>query len=90
MGGWVTKMNFAFFGTPYRTHMKNHTACHKGYDMDLYPQLKDVNSQQAEQINRSLRSLSVVLAHSTFEHYLRILEIYFVYRNVRIKKNLNK
>ena len=45
-----------------RTHWKNHQACHLGYNMDLYPQLKGVNSQQAEQINRSLRSLSVVLA----------------------------
>ena len=35
--------------------------------MDLYPQLKRINSQQSEQINRSLRSLSVILAHSKFE-----------------------
>ena len=49
-----------------RTHRKNHTACHLGYNMDLYHQLKAVNSQQAEQITRSLRSLSVVLAYSSF------------------------
>ena len=46
-----------------RTHMKNHTACHNGYNMDEFPQLKNVNSQQAEQINRSLRSLATVFAH---------------------------
>ena len=56
-----------------RTHWKNHTSCRKGYNMDLYPMLKGVNSQQAEQINRSLRSLSVVLAFSSFEHYMKIL-----------------
>ena len=41
--------------------------------MDLYPMLKGVNSQQAEQINRSLRSLFVILAFSTFEQYMKIL-----------------
>ena len=63
--------------------------------MDLYPMLKNVNSQQSEQINRSLRSLSVVLAFSTFEHYMKILEMYFVYKNVEtrpkaVKKKLFK
>ena len=65
-----------------------HTACQKGYNMDLYPMLKGVNSQQAEQINRSLRSLSVILAFSTFEHYMKILEIYFVYKNVKTRRKL--
>ena len=73
-----------------RTHWKNHQACHLGYNMDLYPQLKGVNSQQAEQINRSLRSLSVVLAYSTFDHYMRILELYFVYKNVKTRQGFNK
>ena len=71
-----------------RTHWKNHTACQKGYNMDLYPMLKGVNSQQAEKINHSLRSLSVILAFSTFEHYMKILEIYFVYKNVKTRRKL--
>ena len=71
-----------------RTHWKNHTACQKGYNMDLYPMLKGVNSQQANQINRSLRSLSVILAFSTFEHYMKILDIYFVYKNVNTRRKL--
>ena len=53
-----------------------------------YPMLKNVNSQQSEQINRSLRSLSVVLAFSTFEHYMKILEMYFVHKNVKTRKKL--
>ena len=73
-----------------QTHWKNHTACQKGYNMDLYPMLKGVNSQQANQINRSLRSLSVILAFSTFEHYMKILEIYFVYKNVKTRKKLHR
>ena len=56
--------------------------------MDLYTMLKGVNSQHAEQIKRSLRSLSVILAFSTFEHYMKILEIYFVYKNVKTRRKL--
>ena len=69
-----------------RTHYKNHTACHSGYNMDEFPQLKNVNSQQAEQINRSLRSLATVLAHYKWETYLKVLELFFVRRNIRMKK----
>ena len=69
-----------------RTHFKNHTACHAGYNIDEFPQLKNVNSQQAEQINRSLRSLATVLAHYKWETYLRVLELFFVRRNMRMKK----
>ena len=68
-----------------RTHWKNHTACQKGYNMDLYPMLKGVNSQQAEQINLSLRSY---FGFSTFEHYMKILDIYFVYKNVNTRRKL--
>ena len=73
-----------------RTHYKNHTACHKGYNCDEFPQLKDINSQQAEQINRSLRSLVTVLAHYKWETYLKVLELFFVRRNMRVKKNKYK
>jgi hypothetical protein len=69
-----------------RTHWKNHTSCHSGYNMDEFPQLKNVNSQQAEQINRSLRSLSTVLAFYKWETYLRVLELFFVRRNLSLKK----
>ena len=58
----------------------------QGYNMDMYQQL----SQQSEQINRSLRSLSVILAHVTFDTYMKILELYFVYKNVKTRRKLNK
>ena len=54
--------------------------------MDEFPQLKSVNSQQAEQINRSLHSLATVLAHLRWETYLKVLELYFGYKNLRAKK----
>ena len=73
-----------------RTHYKNHTACHAGYNIDEFPQLKNVNSQQAEQINRSLRSLAAVLAHYKWETYLKVLELFFVRRNMRMKKTIKK
>ena len=68
------------------THFKNHKTCFSGYNMDEFPQLKSVNSQQAEQINRSLRSLATVLAHLRWETYLKVLELYFVHRILRVKK----
>ena len=58
----------------------------QGYNMDMYQQL----SQQSEQINRSLRSLSVILAHVTFDTNMKILELYFVYKNVKTRRKLNK
>ena len=58
--------------------------------MDKYPHLRGVNSQQSEQINRSLRSLSVILAHVSFETYMKILELYFVNKNVKTRRRLNK
>jgi len=61
----------------------------QGYNMDMYPQLRGINSQQSEQINRSLRSLSVILAHVTFDTYMKILELYFVYKNVKTRRKLN-
>ena len=69
-----------------RTHWKNHSTCHSGYNMDIYPQLKGINSQQAEQINRNLRSLSTVLAFYTFDRYMRVLEMFFVHHYLQIKK----
>ena len=69
-----------------RTHFRNNTTCHAGYNIDEFPQLKNVNSQQAEQINRSLRSLATVLAHYKYETYLKVLELFFVRRNMRMQK----
>ena len=69
-----------------RTHFRNNTTCHAGYNIDEVPQLKNVNSQQAEQINRSLRSLATVLAHYKYETYLKVLELFFVRRNMRMQK----
>ena len=66
---------------------KKHSACHLGYNMDLYHQLKAVNSQQAEQITRSLRSLSV---YSSFDNNMKILELYLVHKNVKTKQGFNK
>ena len=74
------------FLTEFATHFKNNKTCFSGYNMDEFPQMKSVNSQQAEQINRSLRSLATVLAHLRWETYLKVLELYFVHRNLRVKK----
>ena len=71
-----------------RKHWDNHTTCSQAYCMDEYPLLKHINSQVSEQTNRSLRKLSVVLAYYGWDNYLKILELFFVIRNLRIKNML--
>ena len=68
-----------------RKHWNNHTACSQAFCMDLYPSLKKINSQVSEQTNRSLRKLSIVLAYYGWENYLKVLELFFVTRNLKIK-----
>ena len=62
-----------------RHHLSNHKNCSQSYNMDNYRILDGVNSQVAEQRNRSLRKLSTTLAHYKFQNYLRILQLFFGY-----------
>ena len=61
-----------------RKHWPNHTACSDSYNIDEYPFLSNMNSQISEQLNRSLRKLSTILAYSEWENYLKTLEMFFV------------
>ena len=70
-----------------RKHWDNHTACSIGFNMDEYSALNDVNSQISEQLNRSLRKLSTVLAYMGWENYLKLIELFMVYKNLK-NKNL--
>ena len=56
--------------------------------MDEYPTLKHINSQVSEQTNRSLRKLSVDLAYYGWDNYLKIVKLFFVIKNLKIKKML--
>ena len=49
----------------------------------LESKVSDVNRQISEQLNRSLRKLSVILAYSEWENYLKILEFFFVTTNLK-------
>ena len=68
------------------TFLGNHTACSAAYDIDKYSDLKLVNSQVCEQRNRSLRKFSERLAHMTFNNYLKFLEVWFAYVNMKSKQ----
>ncbi len=69
-----------------RKHQDNHTSCSVAFNMDLYPVLKTVNSQLSEQTSRSLRKLATNLAYYESANYLKVLEMFFVTRNLKIKK----
>ena len=64
-----------------RKHWPNHTDCSQSFNVDEYPQLKHVNSQISEQLNRSLRKLSSVVAYLGWDNYLRVIELFLVNRN---------
>ena len=68
-----------------RHHLCNHTACSSSYDMSQYRYLDKVNSQLCEQRNNSLRKMSTTLAYYEFHNYLRILELFFAYTNLKVK-----
>ena len=68
-----------------RHHQKNHSKCSRAYNMKYYDQLKHVNSQLAEQLNRKLRKMAPSLAHYRFETYMKVLEHFFAYNNLKTK-----
>jgi hypothetical protein len=39
-----------------------------------------------EQLNRSLRKLSTILAYSEWENYLKTLEMFFVTKNLKVRE----
>ena len=69
-----------------RHHQKNHTACSKVYNMDNYKYLDEVNPQKCEQRNRELRKFSSRLAKMKFKTYVRWIELWFAYINLKEKK----
>ena len=72
-----------------RKHWDNHTTCSQAFCMDEYPSLKRINSQVSEQTNRSLRKLSIVLAYYGWENYLKLIELFLVAKNLKIKNVLS-
>ncbi|KAG5263916.1 hypothetical protein AALO_G00270060 [Alosa alosa] len=43
-------------------HWRNHSGCNAGYQLDVYPQHQDINSQLAEQSNSLLKKLKSQLS----------------------------
>ena len=68
-----------------RHHQSNHKACSQAYNISKYPEMNNINTQIAEQLNNSLRKLSTVVAYSNFETYLRIIQIFITVKNLQIK-----
>ena len=71
-----------------RHHQSNHVGCSQAYNIDKYPEMREVNTQIAEQLNNSLRKLSTVVAYSNFQTYLKIIQIFITIKNLKIKKVL--
>ena len=48
--------------------------------------MNHVNTQVAEELNNSLRKLSTVVAYSSFDNYLKIIEIFITIKNSKIQR----
>ena len=68
-----------------RHHLSNHTSCSKAYDINQYSYLDEVNTEKCEQRNRELRKFISRLAKMKFKTYLRWLELWMAYINLKEK-----
>ena len=64
-----------------RLHIKNHKSCSRGYNSDLYPDLKGVNTQQCEQRNSEMKKLSAMVSYCKPWSAWKIITIYMVTKN---------
>ena len=71
-------------------HISNHTTCSQAYNIDSYPDLAKLNSQISEQRNNALRKFSKRVAHMKFTNYLKFMEVWFAYTNMKQKKIISQ
>ena len=73
-----------------RHHLSNHTSCSKAYDINNYSYLADVNTQKCEQRNRELRKFSARLAKMQFDTYIKWIELWMGYVNLKEKNAIKQ
>ena len=73
-----------------RHHINNHTACSQAYNIQHYNDLARINSQVCEQRNNSLRKFSSRVAYMKFDNYLKFMEVWFSYTNMKQKKIISQ
>jgi hypothetical protein len=64
-----------------RFHWWNHTGCAPSFNIDLYPNLKALNTQAAEQANSALQRLKGMLFYMRQDTYMNTLRFVLTFRN---------
>ena len=64
-----------------RLHVKNHINCSRGYNSDLYPDLKGVNTQRCEQLNSEIKRLNSMISYCKPHTAWKILNLYMSTKN---------
>ena len=64
-----------------RMHVKNHRNCPRSYNSALYPDLKGINTQKAEQLNSELKKIGAMVAYCKPKSAWQILTVYMCTKN---------
>jgi hypothetical protein len=68
------------------------SGCHSGYNLSIYSQFNDVNTQVAEQRNATLKKLKSMLSYMNKENFVNHLKIFLWFRSmislIKIEKNI--
>lgn len=65
-------------------HWPNHTGCSHAYDMRLYPQYAEINSQVVEQANAALSRIKSSLSYMNAKNFMNHCKLFLWYRNTLI------
>ena len=64
-----------------RLHWYNHTSCSQGHNINLYPSLRNINSQAAEQLNSFLTKYRTQFSFMKLKNFTRKLRLFINLRN---------
>lgn len=65
-----------------RFHWCNHVGCHVGYNLSIYLQHREVNTQVAEQRNATLKKLKSMLSYMNIENFTNHLKLFMWFRSM--------
>ncbi|XP_053402535.1 uncharacterized protein LOC123544018 isoform X2 [Mercenaria mercenaria] len=65
-----------------RLHWDNHTSCSYGYNLSLYPELENLNSQCNEQANAGLKRIKDQLSYMTASNFMTHCAFYLRHKNM--------
>ncbi|XP_050406170.1 uncharacterized protein LOC126827514 isoform X2 [Patella vulgata] len=71
-----------------RLHWDNHSGCSCGYRLNLYPELKNLNSQINEQANAGLKRIKDQVSYMTAQNFMNHSSFYLWNKNMKKRSKL--